>query len=120
MTDWENMPDFREISAQGDPDCIVRFPAWFLRKNTREIDKSIYNITYRELQEILKRYGFSLVNPRGNYIDLVRIERRRPFLGLLGEKIVQTRVASIGFPRWTAQVSKSDLKRVREATGPHA
>jgi hypothetical protein len=108
---------FREISTHGDPDSIVKFISWFLRKNTRPIDKAIYNITYKELQVILVRYGFSLVNPQGNYIDIVRVEKRRSFLGLLGEREVQTRVAQIGFPRWTAQVGKGTLRTIREATG---
>jgi death-on-curing protein len=81
------------------------------------LDKRNYNITYRELQIILSRYGYSLTNPQGNYIDIVRIEKRRVFLGLLGEREVQTRIAQIGFPRWTAPVGRGALKTVREATG---
>jgi death-on-curing protein len=70
-----------------------------------------------ELQVILNRYGFLLGNPHGNYIDIVRVEKRRSFLGLLGEREVQTKIGQIGFPRWTAQVGKGALKTVRETTG---
>jgi death-on-curing protein len=37
---------FREISAKGDPDSIIRFISWYIRKYTRQIDKTSYNITY--------------------------------------------------------------------------
>jgi death-on-curing family protein len=108
---------FKEFSSKGDPDSAIKFISWYLRKNTRQIDKYNYNVTYRELQVILGRYGFSLINPHGNYIDVVRTEKKGTFLGLFGTREVQTRVAQIGFPRWTAQVGKGALKTVREATG---
>jgi death-on-curing protein len=108
---------FKEFSSKGDPDSAIRFISWYLRKNTRQIDKYNYNITYRELQVILGKYGFSLTNPQGNYIDIVKSEKRGTFLGLFGTREVQIRVGKIGFPRWTAQVGKGALKTVRETTG---
>jgi len=105
---------FREIVHKGDPDAAVKFISHFLRKNTRQIDKAHYSITYRELQAILNRYGFSLENPHGNYIDVVRVERQRRLFGLLPEREARIRVGQIGFPRWTAQVGKGALKSVRE------
>jgi death-on-curing protein len=110
-------PDFETFLLRATPDAAVKFISWYFRKHTRQLDKRNYNITYRELQIILSRYGYSLTNPQGNYIDIVRIEKRRVFLGLLGEREVQTRIAQIGFPRWTAPVGRGALKTVREATG---
>jgi death-on-curing family protein len=108
---------FREMAAKREPDADIKFISWYFRKHTRQFDKQNYNITYRELQVILSRYGYLLSNPQGNYIDIIRTEKRRAFLGLLGEREVQTRIAQIGFPRWTAQVGRGALKTVTEATG---
>lgn len=112
----ERYARFKEMSSKGDLDSNVKFISWYLRKYTRKVDKYSYNITYRELQAILSRHGFLLANPQGNYIDVLRIEKRRSFLGLRGEREVHTRITKIGFPRWTAQVEKGLLKSVREAT----
>ena len=108
---------FREIAAGGDPDPDIKFISWYLRKNTRRVDKTNYDITYRELQAILNRHGFSLANPHGNYVDIIRVEKRPTILGLFRTREVQTRVGQIGLPRWSAQVGRSTLKTVREVTG---
>jgi prophage maintenance system killer protein len=108
---------FRDISTDGDSDPAIKFISWYLRKNTRRIDKTNYNITYRELQSILNRYGFSLANHHGNYVDIIRMEKRPTILGLFRTRDVQTRLGQIGLPRWTAQVGRGALKTVREVTG---
>lgn len=104
-----------EKDEEGDPE--VRFISWYLRQNTRKIDRRSYVITYRELQAILNRFGFALANPWHNYIDVVRVETRSQFFGLLQPKKVEVKIAQIGFPRWSAQVGKGAIKTVREATG---
>lgn len=97
-----------------DPDIV--FIADFLKRNTREVDRTIYTITYHELNQNLKRYDFELVSPVGNYIDLVKVELRHKYLGILGPKIrKERRIAQIGFPGWKNQVGKGALKTVREA-----
>ncbi len=109
---------YQELVKSRVPDPEVRFISRFLRKNTRIIDKNHYTVTYRELEPILKRYGFSLSNPHGNHIDITKTEKRRPILGLFGrEHDVTVKLGQIGFPRWTAQVGKGALKTVREVTG---
>jgi death-on-curing family protein len=108
---------YKDLKKSGDLDSEVKFISWYLKKNTRRIDKNNYTITYRELQVILNAHGFNLANPNGNYIDIFRIEKRRPFLGFLGrEKEIQVRIRQIGFPRWTAEVDKGTLKTVRDVT----
>src|SRR5579885_445339 len=110
---------FQDFVKSRDSDPEVKFIAHYLRKNTREIDKKFYSVTYRQLDTILGRYGCGLANAHGNRIDVVRREsRRRSFLGLFGrEEPVEVRLGQIGFPRWTAQVGKGALKTVREVTG---
>lgn len=108
---------YREIKSV-DPDAEVRFIADYLKRNTREVDQQSHAVTFNELNQIIKRYGFELASPRGNFIDVVRPEYRPKFLGLVGPRIRRDIfLAQIGFPGWKKQVSKPALKTVREATG---
>lgn len=99
-----------------DPE--VQFIAEFLKKNTREVDRRQYTVTFNELNQILKRYGFELGSPKGNYIDVVKVIYRQKYLGILGPKVrVEERICQIGFPGWKRQVTKAALRTVRETTG---
>lgn len=96
-------------------DAQVAYIAYFLRKNTRSIDKRFYTVTYRELRPILNKFGYDLRNPKGNTIDLVRVEDRRKIFGIWGEKEkVGVKVAQVGFPNWTAQVGQGVIKTIRK------
>lgn len=113
----EKYARYKKLKAQKDPDPEVKFIAWYLRNNTRKIDRDHYAVTYRELQTILNRFGFDLSTPYHNHIDVVRREKRSQLFGLLGNKIVETRVGQIGFPRWSSEVGRGAIKSVREMTG---
>ncbi|MBN9435238.1 MAG: type II toxin-antitoxin system death-on-curing family toxin [Bosea sp.] len=107
---------FRELRKSSE-DPEVEFISYFLRKSTRPIDNTSYTITYRQLESILNRNGFYMENPYKNYIDIVKYEERRPILGMFGKpKKEARRVLNIGFPRWSAEVARSTLKEIREAT----
>jgi death-on-curing family protein len=110
---------YKDLVKNGEPDAEIKFISWYLRNNTRNIDRKHHSITYRELQSVLRGYDFSLANPHGNYIDVVRIDKkRRGLFGMLGrEQTVEVRLGQIGFPRWSAQVGKAAIKTVREVTG---
>jgi death-on-curing family protein len=107
------------LTAAGGSDEIVCILADFLRRNTRFRDDSWRSVTYSELDRALKRHGFELRNPTGNYINVVRVEpaRRANFLGFGGRPEREVYLAQVGFPGWKDQVHKSALKTVREATG---
>ena len=108
-------PRFRELS-ETEQDAEVLFIYNFLKRNTREIDKRPYTVTYHVLNQILKQYGFALVNPRGNYIDLVCFERKRGFLGLQSKsEQVEKVITQVGFPGWKRQVGRGTLHRIRKA-----
>lgn len=99
-----------------EADAHVAYISYYLKNNTRRIDKKFYIITYRELKSILNRFGYDLQNPRGNTIDLVRVEDRRKIFGIWGEKEqVGVKVAQVGFPSWTTQVGRGAIKTVRSA-----
>lgn len=112
---------YKEYVKNEDADPEIRYIAWYLRNNIRKIDRQHYAITFRELRAILNRFGYDLRNPFRNYVDVVKVAQSRAFLGLLGPKReVVTKVGHIGMPRWTAQVSKGDVKLVRQWTNLRA
>ena len=56
-------------------------------------------------------------NAKGNYIDVIRIDFKPKYLGILGPQVrTETRLAQIGFPGWKRQVNNSALRTVRAAT----
>jgi len=104
---------FRELS-ETEEDGEVAFIADFLKRNTRQIEKRQYTITFNELRQRLQRFGFDMVNPQGNYIDVVKVEETRKFL-IAGPVITKyRRICNIGFPGWKKQVNRSTLARVRD------
>lgn len=109
-------PRYREL-AKEEQDAEILFIADFLKRNTRDVDRRTYAVTYHELNQILKRYGFELVNHNKNYIDVVRVEYKSKFLGLGPTVRKEYRLTQINFPGWKKQVGKGTLKAVRDATG---
>jgi len=107
-------PAFKRFSKSDDADVL--FISNFFRRNTRVIDKQHYIITYSQLKTILSRYGFRLTHPSGNYIDIVKDVERTTGLIFRKKEIVTERVTQIGFPSWKTEVTRSTLKRIREAT----
>lgn len=107
---------YREMKKSNSSDPEVHFISWYLRKNTRRIDKENYAITYRELQTILHRFDCSLENPNNNHIDVMKKVSKRTLFGF-GRPVTEwVKVAQIGFPRWTDQVGPQAVKTVRKAT----
>ena len=98
-------------------DGEIRFLAQYFEKNSHTIDTRHYVITYYELNKLLGGFGYSLNNPRGNSIDITRIENRSSLFGLPIKKERHKRVGSIEFPGWTREVSKIGIRLIREYTG---
>lgn len=46
-------------------DAEVRFIAWMIRRNTRQKDKRVYSITFAELDQRLRKYGYWLEYEKG-------------------------------------------------------
>lgn len=100
---FRNMEKYKR-TFHGQEDADVKYIAHYLRSVTRQADKKDYIVTYRELNAILKRFGFEFHNPHHNTIDVIEIESGK-------------RVCNIGFHSMTKQVSKSTMKYVRQETG---
>lgn len=108
---------FKELaSSVKSIDPEVEYIADYIRRNSRHLDNRYYTITYQELDYRLKEFGFRLHAPRGNYIDIVKIEERRSLMGFGKRKEVYTKVAQIGFPGWKKQVGKGAIATVRRET----
>lgn len=105
---------FSKFKKKQDPE--IRFIADFFRRNTRKIDKSLYTITYRQLETILSKYGFYYDNPSKNYIDIVKYKEEKSLFGLVKSK-KKIRVLQIGYPGHTKQINYKALHSVIKETG---
>jgi death on curing protein len=71
-------------------------------------------ITYRELRQILKGFGYYLENPKDNSIDIIRYETvKRGFLPRREERVAK-RIGSIGWPGEHREIGISQIKKIRE------
>jgi death-on-curing family protein len=75
-----------------------RFKTMFRRQDNR----MSYIVTFNELQALLNRHGCSIGHPSGNYINVYKGDER---------------VAQIGFPGWSKEVSRNAISTVRKSTG---
>lgn len=97
-----------------DPEIL--FIADYIRRNSRGRDGKYYELTYRELDNRLRQFGYCLSNPHKNFIDVCRIEDKRRFFGVGKSEQKLIKLAQIGFPSWKKTVGKGAIKTVREAT----
>lgn len=103
---------YKELVKSGSDDPEVEMISKFLRSRTRDLDKRTYTITYRDLDRILRGFGYEMINPNNNYIDIVRVENVPP--GWFKKPgIRRQKIMSVGFPGWTKQVSRGDIKALR-------
>ena len=101
-------------------DCDILFISDFIRKNTREMNKRSYMVTYRELNALLLDFGYKLGNQDRASIDVIKIEERKVFKFRLlrtEKEIIERKLGSIAFPGWTREVKKVDISKVRRLTG---
>lgn len=109
---------YKELVKKKEKDPEVRFISWYLRNNSREIDKRFYAVTYRKLKTILATFGFDMQNERHNHIDIIRVKEKRRIFGIFGPKEkLNVKVCQIGFPGWTSQVGQGAIKTVQRECG---
>jgi death-on-curing family protein len=105
---------FERFGNEDEPE--IAFLAWFLRRNSREVDNRYYIITFRELDRILNTFGGRLANPYGNAIDVMMNVTETYGFFANKTRTVEKRVAHIGFPGWSREVSRKDIDEIRRAT----
>jgi death-on-curing protein len=104
------------LENNSDSDASVLYISEYFKSNFRKQDRTKYLVTFRELDQLLRRYGFELCNPYGNYIDVVRRQERRTLFGFGPKQIVNVKIANIGFPGWSKQVHGETIDHVRKIT----
>lgn len=110
-------PEYKESKLKTDQDKAVQCISKLLRKYTKELDRREYIITFQDLNNILRKFYCNLRDPDNNKIDVyIRVTRSSGFFSQR-DYFDEKRVGSTGFPGWRNQVSKDDLKRVRQLTG---
>lgn len=94
-----------------DQDKEIKIISRFLKKSTRNIDLRSKIITYNQLNSILQKRGYILDNPKGNRIDLIRIEdyERKKFAN-------PKKIAHVGFHGWSREASMKVIDQIREVT----
>lgn len=106
--DYSKYKDFKRFSKVDEKE--IRFIAYFIRKNTRLIDKRYYPITYQEFERLLRRYDFYMEIVPGNCVNIVKEYDEKSFLGLRSVKKKKV-VIQIGFAGWKKKIN---LKAVKE------
>ncbi len=107
---------YRDLCKNGYNDPEVRYISWYLRKHSRRTENSHHTITYRDLDTILNSFDCFLSEPSRNRISVNKRIKKRKFFGK-GHKEEVVRACRIGFPGWSKQVSKGDIKYLRGELG---
>lgn len=107
---------FRQNRYQRADDKEVRFIADFIKRNTRNIEKQYYPVTYQEFDTLLKKHGFYMDNPSGGFIDIVSNVKGKKFFGLKAIEF-RRKYIQIGFLGWKRQINAKAVKEVLKATG---
>lgn len=103
--------DYKKYKKNDDPE--IQFLAYFLRRNSREIDKRYYPVTYQEFNRLLNKHEVYLENPYRNHIDVIQYKEERGFLGAKRKKSVK--ILQIGFPSWKTQIGSKAQREVLKA-----
>jgi len=111
----DKYPRYRDLKKRKHPDPEVAFLADHLERKSRKIDRTSYTITFKELDRVLRGFGYKLDNPYGNYIDLIRVQHRRRIFGWGEREPVDVKILQVGFPGWKNQVHVGAVKSIRTA-----
>ncbi len=95
-------------------DSQILFLSDFLRRNTRNVDKRYYPITYNDFNSLLKNYNYRIEpKPSSNSADVIKKKVKTSIFGT--KKDTERRVIQIGFPGWKRQVNPKAVKEVLKA-----
>ncbi|MCX5785606.1 MAG: Fic family protein [Elusimicrobia bacterium] len=103
----------RSASSQ---DTEVAAIDMYLKERVDTVKRGERPITYRRLEEILKKHGYGLKNQDGRHIDIIKFETHQK---LFSKKIETTehKIGSISFQGTTATVSPHTIKQTRRFCG---
>jgi death on curing protein len=84
----------------------------WLQKRVEKVRRGERPVTYRQLRQILMRFGYELENPHSNRVDVVKVEHLPASL-LRKPRTVRRRIGFIGYRDEGTEVSMKDLKQAR-------
>ena len=93
-------------------DEITQLAKW-IRQRSQKVTRGEAQITYRELNPLLDRFGYALRYPKGNSISVVRYVKERQGMFRPKVVIVEKHIGSIPYPGDNAVVPISILKELR-------
>ena len=99
--------------SRRDPDEEVSEIADWIRKNSDKLTRGGKPITYRRLRTILQTFDYSMENPHGNTIDIVRWETRKEGFWRTPRR-VRVHVNTIPYPGDGKTVPVDVIKFVRK------
>jgi death on curing protein len=102
----------RPLPQRTADDEVAAIKTW-LKKRAEQVRRGERPITYRQLRQILGKFGLTLENPNSNTIEVFKNEHRRSGL-LRRDRTVKTRIATIGYRDEGTEVSFRDLKNIRD------
>lgn len=93
-------------------DEVAAIILWLSRR-VDSVTRGEKDVTYRDLKNILKRFGYFLTNPKNNSIDIVKYEIRTK--GLIKKKKIEVtkRIGNVPYPGEHRSVSLKDIKSIR-------
>lgn len=105
---------YADLKKSGETDAEIIFISDFLHRNTREIDKREYMISYKELKKILNRFDCDITDPNKNFSEIIKTVKKKKIL--TGKEYAEEqRVMQVSCPGMTRQVSSSTIRDIRKA-----
>jgi death-on-curing protein len=101
-----------KLRVRRDPDDEVAAIKTWLKPKVRSLNRGERLITYRQLRQLLSRFGIDLVPSDSNKLDIVK-ERSVPAGFLRRGRIERQHLGRIGYRNEGTEVSFKDIKAVR-------
>lgn len=100
-------------SADEEVEAIVNW----LSRRTHRVVRGERDMTFKQLRQVLREFGFDLENPHNNSIDVVRVTQVKK--GVLRQRDVEQRkrIGNIGYPGETRMTGLQRIKQVRRMCG---
>ncbi|MEM9476542.1 MAG: type II toxin-antitoxin system death-on-curing family toxin [Pseudomonadota bacterium] len=97
----------------------IRYLGRYLERNSRKTARLTKTIKFRQLRQMINRYGFDFENQFKGTIDVVKSERKTVHRFWRGDKVVteKLKVGTIAYHGEGVDVPDSTLKRVRQLCG---
>lgn len=70
-------------------------------------------MTFDELEQILKKHGYELADPHGNYIQIYKTQTQKQNKWPGSPQIKKQHIGSMGYPGGKREIGVSEIKKVR-------